>query len=476
MTLLLQDSSNSTLAAEAATDAAQTNLEEAMNNDDLLSPNMPEVLKVTYLGDSYDEYMAGFVEGESGLAAGGFVTGTPGGIEGDGTGDGGSGLPFLAIILGGVFGALMVAMCALLFVKKRMREQSKFDDAQERARSSRGRYATDSQMVGGDFDWVTLRVGNLSPDTSVDDVREIFEQHGTVSECIVPNTSKEERFALVTMQANEAEKACNYVNGIEVDGHQLSVRKVQHQGGMANRNLIDDTSSEYDNSYQNNSVKNSCGRSGNNNGDEDEQAPGVLATLGVIGGFLAAPFLFKPCKKKSRQETSLAHLQSITGRSYAHSPDEQSLDDGLDNIINSIDGATDLNDRRNFVVDPPGAFHLGNHHYTGDGVRYFSPLCGQCIAAQRNADGVVPLVALHDNEEDPADVRGDEMDLNEMGGLSFDLEEARNFTDYNCNDLSRAHSSMHVRHCKSTTCNICAREKGVYFVKARKEPAPGEVL
>ena len=53
--------------------------------------------------------------------------------------------------------------------------------------------------------------------------------------------------------------------------------------------------------------------------------------------------------------------------------------------------------------------------------------------------------------------------------LSFDLEAATKFTDFNSNDLGRYHSSMHVRHCKSTTCAICIKEKGVFFVKSRKD-------
>ncbi|KAL7531335.1 hypothetical protein ACHAXR_003987 [Thalassiosira sp. AJA248-18] len=717
LTLLLQekeDPSVSSTAAEeaAATDAAQSNLEEAMTNDDLLSTNtLPEVIKVRYLGDSYEEFLGGFVEDESSSA----VTGPlPVGADGENDGtDGGGGDAILAGILGGVFGAILVAMCALLLIKKRTRRASKqavgdhsqavvggdfdwdesFDvndpknvhgalvagrlsndnngemilhvsnlspntkeenvralfehhgivnnciipadhkgtgvgsDDDNAVRGERfalvampttnetemaeaesacnhvnglkekghvlgvkevstlyvgnlspntseedvsdlfGQYGTvtgctipsdhegGNTLGGGRFalvtmptqeasdaishihgskvdgntlsvrdmkhmnggrgipggglaaaalaagvmgamaafnnrgfnpqgnDEVTLHVGNLSPNISADDVRRLFEQHGTVSECIIPsNTSGGQRFALVTMPAREAEKACNYVNGIEVDGHQLSVREAQQigRGGITGRNLLDDTSSAYDNSYYGNYSRR--GGSGKNNGGEKEgESPGLLTTLGIISGFLAAPFL-KPCKKRSKKESSssLAHLESITGRSYGQSPDtEQSLDDGLDSIINNIDGATDAHDRRNFVVDPPGAFHLGNHHYTGDGVRYFSPLCEQCIAARVDADGVIALNAINEEDDDPVDDIGGVvggMDLTDMDDLSFDMEAATKFTDFNSNDLGKAHSSMHVRHCRSTTCNICSKEKGVFFVKARKEPGAGEVL
>merc|ERR1712194_627850 len=115
-----------------------------------------------------------------------------------------------------------------------------------------------------------------------------------------------------------------------------------------------------------------------------------------------------------------------------------------------------MGERRNLVINPPGAFHLGSHHYTADGVRYFSPLCELCIAARADADGVVALRVI------------DEEDGEDDDDLSFDLEAAKKFTDFNTTDLGRIHSSMHVRHCKSKTCVICQRGKEVYFVKARK--------
>ena len=59
----------------------------------------------------------------------------------------------------------------------------------------------------------------------------------------------------------------------------------------------------------------------------------------------------------------------------------------------------------------------GKHHFTSDGVRYFSPLCQQCIAARADANGVVTLNAINaDDESNP--------DLNDVNDLSFDLEAA----------------------------------------------------
>eukprot|EP00580_Thalassiosira_gravida_P006946 CAMPEP_0201630184 /NCGR_PEP_ID=MMETSP0493-20130528/4591_1 /ASSEMBLY_ACC=CAM_ASM_000838 /TAXON_ID=420259 /ORGANISM="Thalassiosira gravida, Strain GMp14c1" /LENGTH=291 /DNA_ID=CAMNT_0048101297 /DNA_START=17 /DNA_END=892 /DNA_ORIENTATION=- len=291
------------------------------------------------------------------------------------------------------------------------------------------------------------------------------------------------------MPADEAESARNYVNGMEVDGHQLSVREAHSVGmdntgqeaGLEARNLMDDTSTAYDNSYSD--PRRGVGKQG-----DEENSSSTRKGLGAMSTLLAAPLLlkslsFRKKKKPTEEETSsLVHLASITGRSYGNSPDtEQSLDDGLDSIINTIDSSTDTQDRRNFVIDPPGAFHLGNHHYTGDGVRYFSPLCDLCIAARADANGLMALSAINEDGDDDNDDNDDDDDhypetsiddsvgFVENDDLSYDLEATKMFADFSTHDLGKFHSSMHVRYCKSTTCTICQREKGVHFVKARKE-------
>ena len=117
---------------------------------------------------------------------------------------------------------------------------------------------------------------------------------------------------------------------------------------------------------------------------------------------------------------------------------------------------------------------MGNHHYTGDGLWYFSPLCELCIAARADADGVVSLNTISEDDDDDDDNYPEDESMMEgtvdlADDLSFDLEAAKNFTDFNSNDLGRNHSSMHVRHCKSTTCTLCRVEKGVYFLKSRRD-------
>lgn len=505
---------NITTSIMNATDTAQANLQNAMDNDDLLSPFLPEVVKVRYLGDSYmeDEILAD-VSGETkDERARAWLWGPP-------------------IV------AVFLALLALLIVRK----NGKKSKTSQRS-STEGVH--DSQDEGGDFDWeewgldfddpklagfgfgsgtngkVILYAGNLSKNTTKEEVRALFEDHGTVLCCILPSrgairrgidppprANDTGRFAMVTMPAMsdlekaEADNARITVNGVELDGYALRVREVttlyvgnlspmtteqglrglfeqygviigcvilpNHQGrgryglvsmpdddarsAIANlhglkvdgnilsvrdimrrsnmRNLMDDSFS-------------TC-----NNERDEKNSAGKLAILGTTGAVMGGKLLKKKRKKR-------------TGSTDKNDPDaEHNLDNDLEDIINNIDGSTEGQDRRIFVVDPPGAFHLGKHHYTGDGVRYFSPLCQQCIAARADANGVVTLNAINaDDDSNP--------DLSDTNDLSFDLEAATKFTDFNCNDLGRCHSSIHVRQCKSTTCTGCKNGKEVYFVNS----------
>eukprot|EP00531_Pseudo-nitzschia_arenysensis_P015161 CAMPEP_0116149502 /NCGR_PEP_ID=MMETSP0329-20121206/18993_1 /TAXON_ID=697910 /ORGANISM="Pseudo-nitzschia arenysensis, Strain B593" /LENGTH=358 /DNA_ID=CAMNT_0003645843 /DNA_START=121 /DNA_END=1197 /DNA_ORIENTATION=- len=83
-------------------------------------------------------------------------------------------------------------------------------------------------------DEVKLYVGNLSFDTPESEIRRIFEEFGTVTDCFMPTDRESGRvrgFAFVTMPASEAETACNKVNGQEVDGRALRVNEAQPRGG-----------------------------------------------------------------------------------------------------------------------------------------------------------------------------------------------------------------------------------------------------
>uniref|UniRef100_A0A7S4AVL7 RRM domain-containing protein n=1 Tax=Pseudo-nitzschia australis TaxID=44445 RepID=A0A7S4AVL7_9STRA len=81
---------------------------------------------------------------------------------------------------------------------------------------------------------VKLYVGNLSFDTPESEIRRIFEEYGTVTDCFMPTDRDSGRvrgFAFVTMPSSEAETACNKVNGQEVDGRALRVNEAQPRGG-----------------------------------------------------------------------------------------------------------------------------------------------------------------------------------------------------------------------------------------------------
>jgi len=81
---------------------------------------------------------------------------------------------------------------------------------------------------------VKLYVGNLSFETSEENVRSAFEAHGRVSDCFLPtdrDTGKMRGFAFVTMPAAEAEVACTKVDGLELDGRRLKVNKAQPKRG-----------------------------------------------------------------------------------------------------------------------------------------------------------------------------------------------------------------------------------------------------
>ncbi len=82
-------------------------------------------------------------------------------------------------------------------------------------------------------DEVKLYVGNLSFETTEENVRSMFEQYGTVTDCFLPtdrDTNRVRGFAFVTMPASEAENACNKVNGLELDGRTLRVNEAQPKG------------------------------------------------------------------------------------------------------------------------------------------------------------------------------------------------------------------------------------------------------
>ena len=76
-----------------------------------------------------------------------------------------------------------------------------------------------------------LYVGNLSFETTENDLQDLFEQHGQVSEVTLMMdrmTGKSRGFAFVTMSDKvQAESAMNALNGKEVSGRALTVNEAR---------------------------------------------------------------------------------------------------------------------------------------------------------------------------------------------------------------------------------------------------------
>ena len=76
-----------------------------------------------------------------------------------------------------------------------------------------------------------MYVGNLSFETTENDLQDLFQQHGTVNEVHLMMdrfTSKSRGFAFVTMNEKaEAEAAISALNGKELNGRSLSVSEAR---------------------------------------------------------------------------------------------------------------------------------------------------------------------------------------------------------------------------------------------------------
>ncbi len=76
-----------------------------------------------------------------------------------------------------------------------------------------------------------LYVGNLSFETTENDLQDLFEQHGTVNEVHLMMdrmTGKSRGFAFVTMNDNtQANTAASALNGQELNGRPLTVNEAR---------------------------------------------------------------------------------------------------------------------------------------------------------------------------------------------------------------------------------------------------------
>ena len=153
--------------------------------------------------------------------------------------------------------------------------------------------------------------------------------------------------------------------------------------------------------------------------------------------------LHKKHKRAHAREEEIRRLQAARAREM-----EAYLEDDLDGLVADIDGATAKS-----ISDFEGHFHLGKHHFTADGVRYWSPTCAFCIAAKASTKDLKAGKNKRDDDE-----------------LSYDLNAMKKFTDSNIHDLGKHHSSMHVRECKSKICQGCSNDiNSVVFIQSTKQ-------
>ena len=84
-----------------------------------------------------------------------------------------------------------------------------------------------------------LYVGNLSFETTENDLQDLFEQHGTVNEVHLMMdrfTGKSRGFAFVTMNDNaQANAALSGLNGHELNGRALKVSEARPREDRPNR-------------------------------------------------------------------------------------------------------------------------------------------------------------------------------------------------------------------------------------------------
>jgi len=79
----------------------------------------------------------------------------------------------------------------------------------------------------------TLYVGNLSFDATEEEVREFFEQHGTVLAVRLVtdrDTGRPRGFGFVEMDDEDADKAAEATNGVEFGGRTLRVDEAREKG------------------------------------------------------------------------------------------------------------------------------------------------------------------------------------------------------------------------------------------------------
>jgi RNA recognition motif-containing protein len=84
-------------------------------------------------------------------------------------------------------------------------------------------------------EFMTIYVGNLSFDSEVEDIKNLFSQYGTVRTCSLPldrETQRKRGFAFVELDSDESEKkAIDDLQDVEWMGRMIRVNKAEPRGG-----------------------------------------------------------------------------------------------------------------------------------------------------------------------------------------------------------------------------------------------------
>ena len=80
-----------------------------------------------------------------------------------------------------------------------------------------------------EMETIRIYVGNLSPETTEDDLQAAFEEFGDVKSVKLERDAggNSKGFGYVEMAADEAEEAISELNGSELNGKEITVKKAQ---------------------------------------------------------------------------------------------------------------------------------------------------------------------------------------------------------------------------------------------------------
>lgn len=91
-------------------------------------------------------------------------------------------------------------------------------------------------MFIGDPNSKKLYVGNISYETTKEDLMDFFQEYGEVKDVYVPvdrESGAPRGFAFVTMNSEEAEKAIEDASGVELQGRVIDVKESLPRGQKA---------------------------------------------------------------------------------------------------------------------------------------------------------------------------------------------------------------------------------------------------